>query len=266
MKTPICLFFLAVLPCVAQTTNAPTLPAPVATTTNAPAPTASPRPSIGQKISVTLTDGTVKAGRIVKIDPEGVTILTDDGGAKVLFSEMTPEDQKSWGYDSAAEAGFHKAQQAQAQTEKAAMARYRQKLARDQREEDAEKEWEVRQKSKIDIEGKVFQRTQDGLLLTRYHMVSPGAYEPMQDYPLIFIAGIVGEFSKDEVIKVYVFPDGNYTYTTTMGLQNSIPKFTIATKTGEGYAGDYEVLVPAGPQPPPPPSRVVFPAPDSGGN
>jgi TPR repeat protein len=67
-------------------------------TANAPAPVAPLTPSIGQKISITLADGTVKAGKLVRIDPDGITILTDDGGGKVLFDSMGDTDKAMFGY------------------------------------------------------------------------------------------------------------------------------------------------------------------------
>jgi TPR repeat protein len=69
-----------------------------AMTTNAPASVASPTPSIGQKVSVTLADGTVKAGKLVRIDPDGITILTENGGGKVLFDSMADTDKAMFGY------------------------------------------------------------------------------------------------------------------------------------------------------------------------
>ena len=64
-----------------------------------PASTAPPSRYIGQKILLTLADGTVKSGTVVKIDSEGVTLLTNDGGGKVLFSSMNDADKANFGYN-----------------------------------------------------------------------------------------------------------------------------------------------------------------------
>jgi len=66
--------------------------------TTSPAFTATLSPLIGQKVSLTLKDGTVKTGTLAKIYPEGVSILTDDGGGKVLFDSMTDADKARFGY------------------------------------------------------------------------------------------------------------------------------------------------------------------------
>jgi TPR repeat protein len=56
-------------------------------------------PIIGQNVSLTLTDGTVKSGKVVKVDPEGISLLTDDGGGKVPFDSMTDADKSKFGYN-----------------------------------------------------------------------------------------------------------------------------------------------------------------------
>jgi hypothetical protein len=59
---------------------------------------APPSPLIGKKISITLKDGTVAAGKIVKVDPDGISIITDDGGGKILYDSMTDADKATYGY------------------------------------------------------------------------------------------------------------------------------------------------------------------------
>jgi hypothetical protein len=56
-----------------------------------------PSPLIGKKISITLKDGTVAVGKIVKVDPDGISIITDDGGGKVLYDSMTDADKVTYG-------------------------------------------------------------------------------------------------------------------------------------------------------------------------
>jgi tetratricopeptide (TPR) repeat protein len=89
----------------APITNAPTTSAPVATTndatitTNAPSSAAPQPPTIGQNVSVTLADGTVKAGKLTKIDSDGIELLTDDGGGEIPFTALSKSDQVNYGYD-----------------------------------------------------------------------------------------------------------------------------------------------------------------------
>jgi tetratricopeptide (TPR) repeat protein len=57
------------------------------------------KPSIGQKVSLTLQDGTVKMGKLVKVESDGISLLTDDGGGKILFTALSKPDQVKFGYD-----------------------------------------------------------------------------------------------------------------------------------------------------------------------
>lgn len=50
---------------------------------------------------------------IEKVEPDGITIMTDAGIEKLKFSELTPELQQRLGYDAAKAADFAKEQQAQ---------------------------------------------------------------------------------------------------------------------------------------------------------
>jgi hypothetical protein len=54
----------------------------------------------------TLDGKTYKDVHVVKIEPDSVTILDDDGGAKIMMTNLPPALQKQCGYDPAKAAAF----------------------------------------------------------------------------------------------------------------------------------------------------------------
>ncbi len=56
-------------------------------------------PTVGQQVSITLQNGTVKSGKLITIDADGISLLTDDGGGKTLFTDLSKPDQVRFGYD-----------------------------------------------------------------------------------------------------------------------------------------------------------------------
>jgi tetratricopeptide (TPR) repeat protein len=85
-------------PTVAVQTEAPSGVAP--STPDIKSVTAIPRAStlINKQVTVTLNDGTKKTGKLIRIDADSITLLTDDGGGKVLFSAMSEADRTQFGY------------------------------------------------------------------------------------------------------------------------------------------------------------------------
>jgi hypothetical protein len=73
--------------------------AKIAQITNAPASATAPPPAIGQKISLTLKDGSVKTGKLISVAVDGITYLNDEGGGKIDFAEMSSGDQAYFGFD-----------------------------------------------------------------------------------------------------------------------------------------------------------------------
>jgi hypothetical protein len=50
--------------------------------------------------TITTTNGTVYSmAKLQSVDPDGVTILDSDGGAKISFEKLSPDLQKRFGYD-----------------------------------------------------------------------------------------------------------------------------------------------------------------------
>ncbi len=75
-------------------------------------------PTIGSTATITLAAGDTKIGKVVAIEPDGVSILTSDGGARIDFAEMSPEEQKRWNYDPQAAANYTAQQVVARQAEK----------------------------------------------------------------------------------------------------------------------------------------------------
>ena len=89
-----------------QPTNAPTFPTAenasaqlkITQITSPPATIAASSIAIGQNVSVTFTDGTVKTGKIFKIDSSSIELQTDNGGGTFFFDSMSKPDQVKFGY------------------------------------------------------------------------------------------------------------------------------------------------------------------------
>ena len=170
---------------------------------------------IGQKISLTLKDGTVKAGTIVKIDPVGVSLLTDDGGGKVLFDTMTDAEKALFGYDQKVHDAYLASQAAQqAQAIARAKANRQWEIDESKREVAAQAQHDTglaRYNSQFYFHGTVFQIVDDsskpGILA--YRNGTPDLYF-IENYPS---SGL----HPNDPICVRVIRDGDYTYTTLVG-------------------------------------------------
>ncbi len=77
-------------------------------------------PKSGQDLgTITTTDGkTYTAAKLAVIEPDGISILYADGGAKIAFTSLSPEIQKEFGYDPEKGAFFAREQQYLAQIAK----------------------------------------------------------------------------------------------------------------------------------------------------
>ena len=70
---------------------------PSATATASPATSWKPGDDLG---TITTTNGTVYSmAKLQSVDPDGITILDSDGGAKISFEKLSPDLQKRFGYD-----------------------------------------------------------------------------------------------------------------------------------------------------------------------
>ncbi len=70
---------------------------PFAPTTTSQAISWKPGDDLG---TITTTNGTVySTAKLQLVDPDGITILDSDGGAKISFEKLSPDLQKRFGYD-----------------------------------------------------------------------------------------------------------------------------------------------------------------------
>ncbi len=77
-------------------------------------------PLIGQQISLTTEAGKLWEGKIISVAPDGITILTSDGGGKLLYLDMKQEDRAKYGFDQAKFEAFDLAQLAAEESRKEA--------------------------------------------------------------------------------------------------------------------------------------------------
>jgi hypothetical protein len=75
-------------------------------------------PPIGSTATITMVGGEKMVGKVVRIDPDSVSLLTHDGGSRINFFSMTPEERKRWGYDPDKAAEFLAEQETQKEAEK----------------------------------------------------------------------------------------------------------------------------------------------------
>ena len=81
--------------------SAPTTNATPATTAATPGAPAAQIPTVGSDLGdiTSLAGKTFLHCKLLKIEPDGVTFSHQVGITKVLFTDMTPDDQKRFGYD-----------------------------------------------------------------------------------------------------------------------------------------------------------------------
>jgi len=66
--------------------------------------------------NISTTDGkTYTAVKLAKIEPDGISVLDSDGGAKIPFEKLPPDMQQKFGYDSAKAQSYVQIQQYQQQ-------------------------------------------------------------------------------------------------------------------------------------------------------
>lgn len=70
--------------------------------------------------------------RVFKTDPDGVMIAHQDGGAKLLFADLTPESRAMLGYDPEKEAAYEKELAEKRRKEREELWKYRTELAKAQ--------------------------------------------------------------------------------------------------------------------------------------
>ena len=77
-------------------------------------------PKSGQSLgTISTTDGKTYAdAKLAAVEPDGITILYADGGAKIAFTSLSPEMQKQFGYDPEKSAFYAREQQYLAQIDK----------------------------------------------------------------------------------------------------------------------------------------------------
>jgi hypothetical protein len=77
-------------------------------------------PKSGQSLgTITTTDGKAYAdAKLAAVEPDGISILYADGGAKIAFTSLSPEMQKQFGYDPEKSAFYAREQQYLAQIDK----------------------------------------------------------------------------------------------------------------------------------------------------
>ena len=77
-------------------------------------------PKSGQSLgTITTTDGkTFADAKLAAVEPDGISILYADGGAKIAFTSLSPEIQKQFGYDPEKSAFYAREQQYLAQIDK----------------------------------------------------------------------------------------------------------------------------------------------------
>jgi hypothetical protein len=77
-------------------------------------------PKSGQSLgTITTTDGKVYAdAKLAVVEPDGISILYADGGAKIPFTSLSPETQKQFGYDPEKSAFYAREQQYLAEIDK----------------------------------------------------------------------------------------------------------------------------------------------------
>jgi len=171
---------------------------------------------------------------------EAVSVTYDGGVGQFNFCDLPPELQKRFGYDaSKAKADLEVEKQ---QNQEAAKIEAAQKLEAEKEQKAQEiKEAEDRitediEKSKTDISASVFQKTDDGLLLSLDVMMStengampvPYDYNPIGARKVILLQDSEQEKDAADNDRLYLsaYPIGTYSYTATDGSTATVKRFT----------------------------------------
>ena len=101
----------------ADQTDSNQAPVPSAVQNAQPSPAP---PKSGQSLgTITTTDGKTYAdAKLAVVEPDGISIIYSDGGAKIPFSSLSPEMQKEFGYDPEKSAFYAREQQYLAQIDR----------------------------------------------------------------------------------------------------------------------------------------------------
>lgn len=195
------------------------------------------RPKIGDKVSIAMADGSMKSGKLVRIDPDGVTILTDDGGGEVFFKDMTTAGKAAWGYDPGKAQKYHDQQAAAMAAEKN---RQRLFILSEQKEDEAranEQAWEERLKTAFYLTGKIEQTTDSGTLMIPYFPSNTGVLIPPDDDRMVFVSGFRTGNPDGDIVRAYVIEDGTYSYTTVLGANATVKKYILVPEPKGEQAG-----------------------------
>ncbi len=208
----------------------------------------SPKPSfVGQSVKIILTDGTEKSGTITLVEPDGISLLTDSGGGKVLFDSMTDADKAKFGFDQAAEDAY-KTQQASVQAE--AIMRGKENRQREINEAIQEQNEKAQRAALAEKYAHQFMLT--GTIMQFIRGDNPGTLIQQTDMSkeIIFLKGqfVDGHFS--DPVSLQVASDGWYDYVDKVGEDIHARQCLIPP---DEFKQNLPVAAP---------SRVVFPAPD----
>lgn len=208
----------------------------------------------GDTLSVTTLDGTKYENvTLSRIEPDGLVLMTDSGITKVPFEKLSPELQKSYGYDPEKAAAFQAKQKEMkakaAQNFQVAQAKVAEQQKAQQASQASEAENQRKMLSAKRIKGRVVQATKEGLLVDCdaevavasssasvgggggvYSPPDPnGKGRPNEAYGLFFVVNHPQQSSiaDDAGIDVDAYEDGLYKYVTVTGAEKRIKKYVV---------------------------------------
>jgi len=171
--------------------------------------------------------GEVTHAVVLRVEPDGIVykyLTGGTGGGKVSFTNLSAEIRQRFKYDPVSATAFETKQKErrriQRDQERIKLEQHLQQVA----QEKARKAQEERRKqikaSKVLLRGKVFQKTNDGLMVQR-----PG--NPI--FPVVLVADFAGADSlgDDSTFEQWAYGIGLYEYTSAMGFKKTILKFTV---------------------------------------
>jgi hypothetical protein len=189
---------------------------------------------------------------IVRVEPDGITVATDNGIAKIGFAELSGEYRKKYGYDSEKAADYARASDQKKAAEMAAQPESEKRAPASAQYEVANKEsLDDIKKLAIDLTGVVQQITKDGVFISETKMpakyeeeVVKTGYTPTdknrkfttkieyvsvnEDGSPVFIFGGGSGYTVSAGWSATAYPAGVYKYTTSAGDEKIVKCYTLS--------------------------------------